>query len=168
MKKKHSGTFRAILAAFCLALWGIGSGWAKDSQAPHHGTLVELGKDFAQVECLLDPAEGILTVYVLDKDAGNPIRIVQDAIRVNGTAGGRPFTVKLDAMANATTGEKKWDTSEFQGRSQDLVGLSKFEGKVFFIRVNGMNFRNVRFMYSIEKEISRKSELDAQASGEPK
>jgi hypothetical protein len=168
MKKKHSGTFRAILAAFCLALWGIGSGWAKDSQAPHHGTLVKLGKDFAQVECLLDPAEGILTVYVLDKDAGNPIRIVQDAIRINGTAEGRPFTVKLDAMANATTGEKKWDTSEFQGRSQDLVGLSKFEGKVFFIRVNGMNFRNVRFMYSIEKEISRKSELDAQASGEPK
>jgi hypothetical protein len=168
MMKKYLGTLRVILSTVCLSLWAVGSGWAVEIQAPHHGTLVKLGKDFAQVECVLDAAQGVLTLYVLDAETGNPIRLVQDAIRVNGNYDGRPFTVKLDAAANSATGEKKWDTSEFQGRSQDLVGLSKFEGKIFFIRVKGMNFRNIRFQYSGEREGTTQSVPVVQTPREPK
>jgi hypothetical protein len=168
MKAKNFGMHWVILSTVCLSLWVVGSGRAVEIQAPHHGTLVKLGKDFAQVECVLDAAQGVLTVYVMDAEEGNPIRLVQDAIRVNGNAEGRPFTVKLDAMANPATGEKKWDTSEFQGRSKDLVGLSKFEGKVFFIRVKGMNFRNVRFQYSGETEGTKQSGSSVQTPGESK
>jgi len=168
MKKKNYGMRWAFFLAVCLLLWGLGLGRAVENQAPHHGTLVKLGKDFAQVECVLDSAQGIITIYVLDAEEGNPIRLVQDAIRVNGNADGRPFTVKLDAVANLATGEKKWDTSEFQGRSKDLVGLSKFDGKVFFIRVKGMNFRNVRFQYSGETEGTKQSGSSAQTPDESK
>ena len=115
--------------------------------APHHGNLLRLGKSFAYVEFVLDPTKGELTLYVLDAQAENPIRLAQEAVRVSGTAVGHPFTVKMDAVDVPETGEKKWDTSVFRGETKDLVGVDHFDGAIFFIRIKGNNFSKTRFKY---------------------
>src|SRR5258708_19176066 len=53
---------------------------AHEHHAPHGGTLVEVGEDFAHVELLPDLQQGNLTVYILDGEAENPIRIHQPSM----------------------------------------------------------------------------------------
>jgi len=159
---------RLFLALACPMFLTAVSVSAHEHHAPHRGTLVVLGEEFAHVELTLDPVQGVLTGYVLDGEAENPIRIVQDGIRVDGVVGGMKFTVKLEAVANPLSGEKKWDTSEFQGRSKALVGVTKFEGTLLFIRAKGTNFRKVWFLYPEGNEGVKKPEPIGKTHVDPK
>lgn len=144
MKIKFNWMFFALMCSlFSVAI----PGWSHEHHAPHHGTLVELGEEFAHVELTLDPAQGVLTGYVLDGEAENPVRISQEIIRVNGVVAGKTFSMKLEAVANPLSGEKKGDTSEFRGRCKELVGVTKFEGNLIFVRVKGTQFKKVWFLY---------------------
>jgi hypothetical protein len=123
-----------------------GKGAKHEHKAPHEGTLVEFGGEFAHLELVLDGATGKLTGYVLDGEAEKPVRLNQGdiAVRVRKPAG---FVVSLAAAGNALTGEKPGDTSQFEGRSDGLKGLKEFDAAVSKITVKGREFSDVPFSY---------------------
>lgn len=150
--------FVGLLVSVCFCLFsGVVSAPAQELQAPHHGALVKMGKEYAYTEFILDPTKGELTLYVLDADAAKPVRLAQEAVRVSGTADGHPFTVKMNAVANPENGEKKWDSSVFRGDSKDLEGVQQLDASIFFIRISGTNFSKVRFKYQAVESKTEKS-----------
>ena len=115
--------------------------------APHGGTLVELGDEFAHVELVLDPSNGSLTAYVLDGEAEESVRLKQPSLKLSIDAqGSRPaLVVELAAQANILTGETVGDSSEFSVTTSSLIGVRMVSGHLGEIVVKGMEFRDVRF-----------------------
>lgn len=109
-----------------------------------------LGKGTVRMSLVLDPATGELTARFLEGTSEEPVRVVQEKLRVTGTLEGKTFVILLDAVSDIATGEKKWDTSIFRGRSADLVGVQTFGGTLFFVRLKGINYSKVRFLYRTE------------------
>jgi hypothetical protein len=150
---------RAASAAAVLALLTLGCGQAPmpsasapkehEHHAPHGGTLVELGEEFAHLELVFDASEGRLTGYVLDGEAEQFLRIPQNEIVLRVSVGGNTpeETVTLAAVASPLTGETVGDTSEFVGTSAALRGASRFKGKVTILEVLGTRFSDVPFEF---------------------
>jgi hypothetical protein len=124
-----------------------GKGGGHEHQAPHAGTLVELGGDFAHLELVLDGAAGKLTGYVLDGEAEKPLKLEQREIVLKVKGKPAEFTVTLAAVGNALTGEKPGDTSQFEGQSDALKGLKEFDAAVAKITVKGREQSDVLFNY---------------------
>jgi hypothetical protein len=127
-----------------------------EHHAPHGGTLVELGSEFAHVELVLDSATGTLTAYVLDGEAEESVRLTQPSLKIaieNPAPGvpGAPATpaavehLELLARADVLTGETVGDTSEFSATSQSLRGRTGLKGTIEDITVKGEEFRAVPF-----------------------
>ena len=130
-----------------------------EHHAPHKGTLVELGEEFAHLELVLDPATGKLTGYLLDGEAENPVRTNNQMItirvtRVTGSATTRPapFSVDLKPVANALSGETVGNTSQFEGQSADLIGVTNFDGQVAAVTARAKDFKDVDFNYPAGNE----------------
>ena len=147
MKKKNSLKLLAFFGALSLLFFNSTLANAHEHHPPHHGTLVELGEEFAHVELLLDPATGGLTAFVLDGEAENPVKISQPSLQIKVKGKGGAATLKLKPVANALTGETASNTSQYQGFSKKLKGLSKFEGSIVRIKAKGTLFNNVWFLY---------------------
>ena len=115
--------------------------------APHDGTLVELGDHIGQLELKLDPASGRLTLWILDGHAEHPVRVTQPSVAVlldaPSTIANRPL--ELTARANVLTGERVGDASEFAFTHEALRGLSTVSGRIIEVTVRGSAFRDVRF-----------------------
>lgn len=133
---------------------GNRNGHGHEHTAPHGGTLVVLGDEFAHLELVLDPGTGELTAYVLDGEAENPVRLGQENIEIRivapdtgGEAPAGELTLRLDAVYNILTGEKEGDTSEFAGRSERLKGLEHFSAVVTAITVRGKEFKEVELRF---------------------
>jgi hypothetical protein len=122
--------------------------------APHGGTLIVFGDEFAHLELVLDSEEGRLTAYLLDGEAENPLRIKQKYIELkistegpDNQKGGLNFPLKLKAVANPLTGETEGDTSQFTGKSKYLKSVTDFEAVVVEVVVKGKEFKDVVFNY---------------------
>jgi hypothetical protein len=119
--------------------------------APHGGTLVPLGDHFAHVELVLDAASGKLTVYVLDGEAGNAVRVVQPTLDISIAKLGQPVNqgdyLSLTATANPLTGEKEGDTSEFTITSEKLQGLTEFQGIIQSITIKDEELKSTKFKF---------------------
>ena len=117
--------------------------------APHGGTLVVLGDEFAHVEFVLEKTTGNLTGYVLDGEAEKPVRLSQDAIelKINGLNSGQPLALQLTAIKNILTGETQGDTSQFAGQSDDLVGATEFHAEITSLAVKGQTFTDIDFKF---------------------
>lgn len=157
--------FLTVLTILSFSNSNWGRVWAHEHHPPHHGTLVELGEEFAHVELLLDPSTGGLTAFVLDGEAENPVEISQPflLIQVKGKKG--PFTVKLKPVASPLTGETVGNTSQYQGSSKNLKGLEKFEGTIDHIKAKGTEFSKVWFLYPEGNEGVKKPEEGASHDG---
>ncbi|MBI3830784.1 MAG: hypothetical protein HY291_14785 [Planctomycetes bacterium] len=119
-----------------------------EHHAPHKGTLVVFGEEFAHLELVLDPVSGKLTAYALDGEADNAIRIKQAEIEIAVTpAKTEAFPVKLKAVASTLTGEAVGDSSQFEGQDDKLKGLKEFDGKILTIELKGQPFKDVGFNY---------------------
>jgi hypothetical protein len=121
-----------------------------EHHAPHGGTLVELGSEFAHVELVLDSGAGTLTAYVLDGEAEEAVRVTQPSLKIaieNPAAAGADAVDHLDLLARADvlTGETVGDTSEFSATSQSLRGRTSVKGTIENITVKGEEFRAVPF-----------------------
>jgi hypothetical protein len=124
-----------------------------EHHAPHGGTLVELGSEFAHVELVLDSATGTLTAYVLDGEAEESVRLTQPSLKIAienpapGVPGAPAPVAHLDLLARADvlTGETVGDTSEFSATSQSLRGRTGVKGAIEDITVKGEEFRAVPF-----------------------
>jgi hypothetical protein len=124
-----------------------GKGGKHEHQAPHAGTLVEFGEEFAHLELLLDVATGKLTGYVLDGEAEKPVKLDQKEIILKVKGKPAEFTVTLAAVGNALTGEKPGDTSQFEGQCDALRGLKEFDAVVSRITIKGNSFSDVSFNF---------------------
>ena len=111
--------------------------------APHGGTLVELGEHAYNLELVRDPAEGKLTVYVLDGHAENFIRIAAPSIEIVAVAGGERRPLTLKAVANSATGETVGNTSQFEAQADWLKNTAEFPGTLAAIEIRGSKFANV-------------------------
>jgi hypothetical protein len=117
--------------------------------APHGGTLVVLGDEFAHIEFVLDAEEGKLTAYILDAEAENPIRLSQGQIDMDVTSDSFPESHRLLLLpvANELTGETVGDSSQFEASAPYFKGLSQFYGGIAEITVRGQTFATVTFEF---------------------
>ncbi len=113
--------------------------------APHGGTLVELGEEFAHLEIVLDAATGRLTAYALDGEAEKAVRVKTSGIEIG--IRDPALTLKLEGVANSLTGETAGDTSEFTAQNDKLKGATRFEGTVRSLAIKGKQFTNVAFRF---------------------
>lgn len=116
-----------------------------EHSAPHGGTLVELGEEFAHLEIVLDAATGKLTAYALDGEAEKGVRLKQPEIEI--TVANPATVVKLGGVANSLTGETVSDTSEFAGQSDALKGATSFDGVIRAVAIKGQQFKGVTFNF---------------------
>lgn len=155
----------ACLVLGCLAACGrtqvdaVPTSGHHEHHAPHHGALEVLGDEVAHVELVLDPGTGTLTAYVLDGEAENPVRIAADALQlvVTDLPEGK-IDLALKPVANVLSGETMGDTSEFQGRSERLKGVTRFSGRLRTITARGTTFRNVEIGYPGGNEHEEKTD----------
>jgi len=118
--------------------------------APHKGTLVELGEEFAHLELVLDRDTGKLTAYALDGEAENSVRLNQPSVDIEvgpNTNHTTTDTLSLEPVANPLTGETSNDTSEYCLESVDLKGATKFPGLIVRVVIKGAEFKNVAFRF---------------------
>ena len=134
----------SILAAFVFAALSSAAS-AHEHHAPHKGTLVEFGEEFAHLELVIDQASGKISGYVLDGEAEKPVRIAQKDITLKVAK--EDFSITLKAVANELSSEKEGDTSEFSGQSDKLKGLKNFDALVLQITVKGKEFKEVKFNF---------------------
>jgi len=115
--------------------------------APHGGTLVELGDHFAHLELLFDAGGGIVTLWVLDGEAEQAVRLTQEtvAIIVDAPASVVDRPLELLARASSLTGERVGDASEFALTHGALRGLPALSGRILEMTVRGQAFQDVRF-----------------------
>ena len=117
--------------------------------APHGGTLVVLGEEFAHVEFVLEESTGKLTGYVLDSEAEKPVRLTQKNIelKINRLKSGPSITLQLKAVANVLTGETDGDTSQYEGQTDALKGMTDFRAQITSIAVKGQRFTGIGFEF---------------------
>ena len=146
---------RHVSALLCLGVWALSpaTGAATGQAAPHHehsaphgGTLIRLGDEFAHIELVLELETGSIRAYVLDGSAERGVPVAQTALAIDvEPIRGDPFRIGLAAVPNVLTGEVVGNTSEFSGRSARLIGLEDFEGAIRELVVKGHSFRSVHF-----------------------
>lgn len=114
--------------------------------APHNGTLIAFGEEFAHLEIVVDAEKGEITAYVLDGEAEKSVQIAQEKIEIEIEKPNK-VNLKLEAAENTLTGEKSGATSEFRTNNDRLKNLKEFEAKINSITVRGKEFKNVHFNF---------------------
>lgn len=122
------------------------TGHKHEHKAPRGGALVVFGEEFAHLEIVLDEATGKITAYLLDGEAEKSIQIAQEEIQIEVEKPKR-ISIKLTAVENALTGEKKGATSEFSAINEDLKGLKDFEAVIKSIKIKGKEFTGEKFNF---------------------
>jgi hypothetical protein len=122
---------------------------AHEHHPPHDGSLQVLGDDFAHLEMVLDPTQGLLTAYALDGEAEESVRLAQKELRVHLrlSPSGRSVDLVLKAVANELSGESVGDTSQFEARTRALLGQTGFSGTLARVDVRGAIFTKVRLRH---------------------
>jgi hypothetical protein len=114
---------------------------------PHGGTAIDLGEEEAHLEFVLDAAAGKLTCYVLKAHMSGFQRITQESLELAATVGGKPETLMLKAVANAGTGEKAGDTSQFEAQADWLKTAKTFDAELKAINVRGKDYTALKFNF---------------------
>ena len=117
--------------------------------APHGGTLVVFGDEFAHIEFVLDQTTGKLTGYVLDGEAEKSVRLTQETVelKIHREDAEVDFTLQLTGVTNVLTGETESDTSQFAAQSDALKGVSEFHAEVVSIAIKGQTFTHIDFEF---------------------
>ncbi len=141
----------AILVAGCggesKSDHAAGPGHGHSHQPKYGGTLVELGEHQGNLEFVRDADAGRLTAYVLDAHAGNFVRVPLASFTLATTIAGKAETLVLAPVANAATGEKPGDTSQFEASAGWLKNSPVFDAVLPQITVRGTTFKDVRFNF---------------------
>lgn len=114
---------------------------------PHGGTAVVLGDEVYHLELVLDAPAGRLSVYVLDGEMENFVRIAAAGFQVEVTTPAATHLLTLLPVANPQTGETAGDTALFEAQADWLKGLHEFDGSVKSLMIRNSQFSNVRFNF---------------------
>jgi len=123
-----------------------GPAHAHPTEGPHHGALIELGKEDYHAELVHDEKTDTITVYILDATARKPVPITAKELMLNLKAGNKPYQFPLAACRQA--GEPVGAASAFAARGKNLCkaldshGVSgrlnvEIGGKVYVGKVAG-------------------------------
>lgn len=118
-----------------------------EHRAPHGGTAIVLGNEAFHLELVRTADAGLLTCYVLDGHMESFIRIPAPRLDIETTVSNVTRTLELLPVANAATGEKSGDTSQFEARAEWLKSATNFTGKVIGVTIKGTTFTNVSFRF---------------------
>jgi len=87
---------------------GFGSGsWeavaaeSHSREGPHHGLLINLGKDAFHAELVHDSGTDMATIFILDASATKPLPIVARTVALDILAQGKPHHFQLPAKPQA-------------------------------------------------------------------
>ena len=116
-------------------------------EPPHGGTAIDLGEEEAHLEFVLDAATGKLTCYVLKPHMSGFQRIMQESLELTATGGGKAETLTLKAVANAATGEKAGDTSQFEVQADWLKTAKSFDAILKSVSVKGKDYTALKFNF---------------------
>ena len=97
---------------------GQGHAHAHPSEGPHHGTLIELGKEDYHAELVHDDEAGTVTIYVLDASATKAVPIPAKHVTLNVRAAGKPRQFLLAAAPQA--GDPAESSSAFALKDEHL------------------------------------------------
>lgn len=112
--------------------------------APHGGTLIMLGDHAGHLEFVLDNATGTLTMYALDGEAEQPVRLNSLGIAIQVAAPGKdPVSLELKPVENVLTGETGTSTSQYGAQNDALKGVSEFTATIPELAFRGMELENV-------------------------
>lgn len=92
---------------------------AHAEEGPHHGHLIELGKEEYHAELTHDEAAKTVTVYLLDGEAKSAVPIPDPDITLNLVVGGKPTQFKLPAKPQ--TGDPEGESSCFSIADEALL-----------------------------------------------
>ena len=113
--------------------------------APHGGVLVELGDHFAHIELCFNAAEGVIDLYILDKEAETAL--VPDQSSVLLELSEPALKLELKAVASALTGETTDKSSHLAAQNDALKGLGKILGRLTSLTVKGQKFTEIAVEY---------------------
>ena len=111
------------------------------SEGPHHGTLIELGKEEFHAELVHDAKS--VVIYILDSAAKNAVPIDASEVIVNLLHDGKPEQFKLAAIADA--GDLNGKSSRFQSNDVELATHIDDESASpkLSVSINGKAYRGV-------------------------
>ena len=76
-----------------------GAAHVHPTEGPHHGALIELGKEEYHAELVHDDRAGFVTIYILDGAAKTAVPIQAKEVTLNLLVGGKPRQFRLAALA---------------------------------------------------------------------
>lgn len=114
---------------------------------PHGGTPVVLGQEAYHLELVRDASVGKLTLYVMDGELENFVRIAAQSLEIVATVSGKSSPLVFQAIANPTTGEKMGDTAQFEATADWLKTTASFDATLTEIEVRGTTFTAVAFNF---------------------
>ena len=112
---------------------------------PHGGTSIVLGAEIYHLELVRDAATGKLSVYVLDGELEDFIRVAAPSLEIVATVGGVKQTLTLQPIANSATGEKIGDTALFEATTDWIKTTENFDGVLTALEIRGNKFTAVAF-----------------------
>jgi hypothetical protein len=119
---------------------------AHPTEGPHHGSLIELGREDYHAELVHDHAAKSITIYMLDGSAAKAVAIDAKQLTLNLVVGGKPQQFQLAAQRQATDPEGKCSafgsTGEAMCKALDAKGTTgrlnvEVAGKVFVGKLGG-------------------------------
>jgi hypothetical protein len=134
----------AVMQAAPRAAHDHGHGHAHPTEGPHHGSLIDLGKEDYHAELVHDEKADTVTIYILDGAAVKAVPIPAKQITLNMRAAGKPqqFTLTAtrqkddpegSASAFTATGKplcQAMDAHGATGRLNVEIGGKMYVGKV--------------------------------------
>ncbi len=118
-----------------------------EHKPPHGGTPVVLGEEVYHLELVRDAAAGKLTLYVMDGELENFVRIAAPSVGIVATISGKSVPLLFQPIANSATGEKTGDTSQFEVTADWLKTTATFDAVLTKIEVRGTAFSAVAFNF---------------------
>ncbi|MEM7165793.1 MAG: hypothetical protein AAF581_10030 [Planctomycetota bacterium] len=115
--------------------------------APHGGTLVVLGDEFAHLEFLLEEKTGKLRMYALGAHAEKGVPLNHGELPLQIKTAAATLEVRLEGVASQLTGESRDNTSVFQATAAGLIGVAEFEVTIPRIKIRGTEFTGVSFSF---------------------
>jgi hypothetical protein len=114
---------------------------------PHGGTPVVLGNEAYHLELVREAATGKLSLYVMDGELENFVRINATTVEIVATVAGQPTPLVLAAVANPMTGEKTGDTSLFEATAEWLKTTPAFDAVLTRIEIRTNVYTAVAFNF---------------------
>jgi len=116
------------------------------TEGPHHGSLIELGREDYHAELVHDDAANTVTIYMLDGAAKDSMPIDAKQLTLNLLVGGKPQQYQLTAKPQSTDPEGRCSafgcTNEAMCRALDAKGTTgrlnvEVLGKMFVGKLSG-------------------------------